>query len=245
MRVIDRHIAAIIAVTTIGCGTVPSDRAGDPRLAQTTKLSAEQCIDRAMANPTADDESNYLIQPGDVLAIHFYFSPEFDDEVIVRPDGRITVRMAGEISAKGHTPAQLAEDLDRAYSRELTSPTATVHVKASPSRQIYVDGQVAHPGSFPMEPRMSTLQAIAVAGGLTNDAAPGSAVLIRRDACGLPAGTIFDVAGARSGAQPREDLAMLPGDIIYVPRSTIANIDLFVKQYVKDLIPVNPYLPIL
>ena len=185
MSVIYRHAVAIIAVTAIGCGTVPSDRAGDPRLAQTTKLSAEQCIDRAMANPTADDESNYLIQPGDVLAIHFYLSPEFDDEVIVRPDGRITVRMVGEISAKGRTPAQLAEDLDRAYSRELTSPTATVHVKASPSRQIYVDGQVSHPGSFPMEPRMSTLQAIAVAGGLTIDAAPGSAVLIRRDACGF------------------------------------------------------------
>jgi len=95
-----------------------------------------------------------------------------------------------------------------------------------------------------MEPRMSTLQAIAVAGGLTDNAAPGSAMLIRRDACGLPAGTIFDVAGARSGAAPREDLAMLPGDIIYVPRSGIANVDLFVKHYVKDLLPIVPYLPI-
>lgn len=207
-------------------------------------MPPEQCIAAAMANPTADDESNYLIQPGDVLGIQLYMSPEFDDEVKVRPDGKITLRTAGEIMAKGRTPAQLARDVDRAYSRELISPDATVHVKATPSRRVYVDGQVTHPGAFPMEPRMSTLQAIALAGGLTPEAASSNAVLIRRDACGLPAGTIFDVAGARNGARPQEDLAMLPGDVIYVPRSKIANVDLFVKHYVKDILPIVPYLPI-
>jgi len=208
-------------------------------------VSPESCIAAATADAAADDENNYRIQPNDVIDLDFYLNSEFNDEQVVRPDGKISLRLVGEVQAKGRTPGELAQDLDKAYSHELYSPGVTVHVKSTPSRLVYVDGQVTHPGALAMSPRMSALQAVAEAGGVTDEAAPANTILIRRDACGTPAGIKLDLASARSGQSPDGDPGVLPGDIIYIPRSKIADVGLFVKQYVKDLLPVQPYLPIL
>ncbi len=239
-----RYFSLSAMLILLGCAAEASHGDGPIASPQNT-VSAEACMAAAMANPTADDENNYRIQPGDVLDIDFYLSPEFNDEPTVRPDGKITLRLVGEVQAKDRTPAALARDLDNAYARELNSPEVTVHVKSTPSRQVYVDGQVAHPGAFAIEPRMSAIQAVAEAGGVTEEAAPANTVLIRRDACGVPAGIKIDLATARSGTGPNQDPGVLPGDIVYVPRSKIADVGLFVKQYVKNLLPVQPYIPIL
>jgi protein involved in polysaccharide export with SLBB domain len=161
---------------------------------------------------------------------------------MVRPDGKITVRLAGELQARGLTPAQLAKNLDAAYSHELNNPVATVHVKSTPSRQVYVDGEVTHPGAFTLAPDMSPLQAVAMAGGLTTEASAASALLIRHDACGNPAAIRLDIDRARRSDEPGDLAMLMPGDLVYVPPSGIANLDLFVKHYIKNLLPVNPYL---
>ncbi len=235
------RLAALVVL--LGCGT-QTNRGDVPSVSPRAAMSPEYCIAAAISNPSVDDESNYRIEPNDVLNVEFYLSPEFNDEQVVRPDGKISLRLVGEVQAKGRTPAELAQDLDKAYAHELYSPGVTVHVKSTPGRLVYVDGQVAHPGAFAMPPRMSALQAVAEAGGVTDNAAFANTILIRRDACGTPAGIKLDLASARSGSGPDQDPGVAPGDIIYVPRSKIADLDLFVKQYVKDLIPVQPYLPL-
>ena len=239
-----RWLALLALGSLFGCA-VDSSRGDRPLNSGHVVVSPESCIAAATADAAADDENNYRIEPNDVLDIDFYLNSEFNDEQVVRPDGKISLRLVGEIQAKGRTPGELAEDLDKAYSHELYSPGVTVHVKSTPGRLVYVDGQVAHPGAFAMPPRMSALQAVTEAGGVTDEAASANAILIRRDVCGTPAGIKFDLASARSGSGPDQDPLVIPGDIIYVPRSKIANVDLFVKQYVKDLLPVQPYLPIL
>jgi protein involved in polysaccharide export with SLBB domain len=186
-------------------------------------------------------DGSYLIQPGDQLNIEFYLNPEFNDDVTVRPDGLITLRIVGDVKAWGLTPAQLAVNLDHAYSSELRSPDAVVHVKNMPNREVYVEGQVLKPGAFPLEGGMTTIQAISEAGGLTDEAA-NHAVLIRRDACGQPSGIKIDVKDAMKHPEHDQDLALMPRDVIVVPRSKIANVDLFVKQYIQGLIPIPPYL---
>ena len=238
-------VLLLLTVIIGGCSSagVSSDtRQAAPAIG--TQISAETCAAMASADTGTQDEASYQIQPGDVLGIRFYMSPELDDEPTVRPDGKITVREVGDVVAAGRTPVQLATALDQAYSTELRAPEATVHVKATPSRQVYVDGQVSHPGSFALEPRMSAIQAVAQAGGVTEDAAPTAALLIRRDQCGRPSGIGFDLARAEKQPESDQDVRLLPGDIIYVPRSKISEMGLFVKHYVKDLLPVQPYLPI-
>jgi protein involved in polysaccharide export with SLBB domain len=208
------------------------------------RLTPEQCLagGEIQRAATPSDNQGYLIQPGDVLAIDFYLSPEFNDEVTVRPDGKVTLRLVGDMQAAGLTPAQFAAALDRAYNSELRSPDAAVHIKNMPGRLVYVQGQVSKPGSFPLLPGMTALQAVSDAGGLTEDASY-NAILIRRDACGEPHGIKIDVSNADGKIGKGEsDVALMPHDILVVPRSKIANVDLFVKHYLQDLLPFPPYL---
>jgi len=186
-------------------------------------------------------DGSYLIQPGDQLSVEFYLNPEFNDEVTVRPDGNLTLRIIGDVKAWGLTPTQLADVLDKAYLSELRSPDAVVHVKNMPSRQVYVQGQVSKPGAFALEPGMTAVQAISEAGGLTDEAG-SDAVLIRRDLCGQPSGIRVRLAKAMASPERNEDVGLMPRDVIVVPRSTIANIDLFVKQYIQGLLPIPPYM---
>jgi polysaccharide export outer membrane protein len=234
------------ALVLAGCSASATrgDLAGG---AQATAVSPEQCLNNgavqsAALEPAAVDPRSYHIQPGDQLEIDFYLDPEFNDQVAVGPDGKIALRMVGAIAAAGMTPMQLAQEIDTAYSSELRSPDAVVNVKNMPARQVYVEGQVTRPGGFPLQPGMTALQALAEAGGVTPDAADDSVVLIRRDACGRPAGERVDLASAADGSASSEDVALMPYDILVVPRSRIANIDLFVQHYIRGLLPMEPYL---
>lgn len=237
---------ALGALLFAGCASSAAhgDLAGK---AQAAALSPEQCLNNgavqtAALGPAAYDPRSYHIQPGDQLEIDFYLDPEFNDQVSVGPDGKIQLRMVGAIPAAGLTSMQLAQQVDKAYSSELRSPDAVVNVKNMPARQIYVEGQVTRPGSFPLQPGMTALQALAEAGGVTPDAADDSAVLIRRDACGRPTGERIDLASAAGGTGSGDDVGLMPYDILVVPRSRIANMDLFVQHYIRGLLPIEPYL---
>ncbi len=207
-------------------------------------MSPEQCDANARIQAAESDSGGYRIQPGDQLDIAFYLNSEFNDEVAVRPDGKITLRLVGSVQAAGLTPDQLAQELDKDYSSELRDPGASVHVKSMPSREVYVEGRVAKPGAFPLEPGMTALQAISDAGGFADDASDSSVILIRRDMCGAPHGTKLNLDAAVNKDGSDEDVALLPRDMIVVPRSGIGNVDLFVQQYIRNLIPVQPYFPI-
>ena len=230
----------LCALILYGCSASAS-RGETQAAPQAATVSPEQCLNGGVIQ-TANDQQNYHIQPGDQLSINFYLNPEFNDEVPVSPDGRITLRLVGALTAAGMTPSELAGQIDKAYLSELRSPDAAVIVKNMPGRQIYVQGQVNHPGAFPLEPGMTALQALADAGGITPDAADDNVVLIRRDACGRPTGEKLDLATAADSPGKGEDAALMPYDVLVVPRSRIANMDLFVKQYIRDLLPVQPYL---
>jgi len=96
---------------------------------------------------------------------------------------------------------------------------------------------------FPLQPGETAMQAIAEAGGVTEDAGPADAVLIRRDACGNAHGQKIDMRATESGKKI-DDVALMPSDILVVPRSPIANVDLFVKHYIKNLLPIDTYMPL-
>src|SRR5579863_480743 len=92
---------------------------------------------------SADDQfRTYRIQPGDQLDISFYLSPEFDQDLTVRPDGNISMPVVGNVRVQGLTPGQLEKNLDRQYSQELRDPKTTVRIDKSPGQVVYVEGQV-------------------------------------------------------------------------------------------------------
>jgi polysaccharide export outer membrane protein len=235
----------LIVLSLAGCSSQEKERGDFPGAqSNAAHLSPAQCDANARIQAASADEQSYRIQPGDQLDLTFYPNPEFNDEVTVRPDGKIALRLVGSQQAAGLTPEQLARQLDTAYLGELRDPGASVHVKSMPSREVFVAGRVAHPGSFPLEPGMTAMEAISDAGGFADDAREKSVVLIRRDMCGTPHGMRIDLAAAVDEDGSDEDVALLPRDMLVVPRSTIGNIDLFVQQYVKNVIPVSPFFGI-
>jgi polysaccharide biosynthesis/export protein len=239
-------LAIAIALACVGCSSESNTRGDEPMrgsVSSASMVSPEACLEEGASLEHASlDASGYRIQPGDQLAIDFYLNSEFNDNVSVQPDGRIVLRLVGPLNAAGLTSGQLANEINQAYSKELKNPSATVHVQNMPSRQIFVQGQVNHPGAFALQPGMTALQAIATAGGHTDEAAMSNVILIRRDACGRPDGSRIDLASAAQTPEKGQDVMLMPHDTLFVPRSRIANMDLFVKQYIRDMLPVEPYI---
>ena len=228
-----------------GCASRSDERGDFPGDHQhATALSPDQCDANARIVAASADETSYRIQPGDVLDVDFYLNPEFNDEVTVRPDGKVAMRLVGSEQAAGLTPDQLAKNLDTAYLTELRDPGVSVHVKDMPSREVYVEGRVTKPGAVPLQPGMTALQAISDAGGLQDDAGDNKVVLIRRDMCGVPHAMKLDLASAAAKDGSDQDAALMPKDVIVVPRSNIGNMDLFVAQYIRNMLPVSPYIGI-
>lgn len=248
-------LAGCAPVTTTEGGeqwhAVSAMAASSPQLAQNEGRLPLRCGaangPREFTNATAaEDQTVYRIQRGDKLHLSFYRNGELNRYVEVRPDGRFTIEPYGDVAAAGLTPAQLAQKLNVAFSEDLFEPNATVSVIDSPFRRVFVGGQVNYPGALPLKPGMTATQAIISTGWLRDDARADQIVLIRRDACGDAFGTFIQVANAvsQSSDHQMQDVMLLPNDIIVVPRSAVGKLDLFVKQYIRDTLPVQPYLSV-
>jgi protein involved in polysaccharide export with SLBB domain len=234
--------ASMVVATMTSCSSGdqrPSERS---RLSTPSAISAEQCDALSKIHEASTQDAGYLVQQGDQLAIEFYLNSEFNDNVTVDPEGEIALRLVGPLHAAGLTPDQLASKIDKAYKNELRNPGAVVHVHNMPGRQIYVEGEVSKPGAFPLQPGMTVVQAVALAGGTTDSSAPDNTLLIRRDACGQAQGSEVRLSKAVKNPGAGDDMALMSQDVVVVPRSKIADIDLFVKQYIKGVLPVEPYL---
>ncbi len=181
--------------------------------------------------------SEYRIQPGDVLDVRFYNNPELNDSVTVRPDGRISLQLAPEARAAGLTPEELSRQLSGQYSQELRNPKIAVLVKTPASNKVYVGGEVTKPGIVTLLAPLTVFRSITEAGGLTNEARTKEIVIIRK---GEKKPIIFTInlENVISGADMTEDVTLMPFDIVYVPKSPIANVDLWVDQYIRRLIPI-------
>ncbi len=119
---------------------------------------------------SAASVQDYQIQLGDALDIKFFYHPELNESVIVRPDGRISLQLVHEVQASGLTPEQLRNSLQNRYGSQISQPEIAVIVRSFTAQKVYVDGEVAKPGLVPLAGQMTVLQSIASAGGLKDTA---------------------------------------------------------------------------
>jgi polysaccharide export outer membrane protein len=164
-----------------------------------------------------DPPNAYAIGLGDVLEISVWKNPELSATVPVRPDGRISVPLLGDVQAAGMTPLALKATLTDGYKEYVTAPGVSVVVKEIHSRKIYVTGEVAHPGTFDLEPRGKLMQALALAGGLT-PYAKGRVVVLRDGRDGRQERRYeIDLKSIINGRRPEDNLLLQPGDTLVVP----------------------------
>jgi protein involved in polysaccharide export with SLBB domain len=181
----------------------------------------------------------YFLQIGDQIAVKFYQNQEFNEDVVIRPDGRISLQLIGDVPAAGLEPAALAAAIERAFASELSQPRVTVLVRTFGAR-VYIGGEVAAPKALPYFANLTLTQAVQEAGGFLDTAQLSQVVLIRRGPDGRPVGHAVDVRPIIGGIDPSQDVPLQPFDIAFVPRSKIADVDLFVQQYFRGMLPIAP-----
>ena len=184
----------------------------------------------------------YVLQPGDWVSVKFLKSPEFNEDVVVRPDGMISLQLVGDVVAAGLSPQALAADLTQRYDKELVNPRISVIVRQLGTPPVvYVGGEVGHPGIVPLTSGLTLFQAIQAAGGLSVTAHRKQVILIRKGVDGRPAGHSIDVRPIASGEHPETDVVLAPYDVVFVPTSKIADVDIFVDQYFWKLFLRMPF----
>jgi polysaccharide biosynthesis/export protein len=160
--------------------------------------------------------TDYVIGPDDQLSIVFWRDKDMSADVVVRPDGRISLPLLNEVQAAGYTPEQLRMQLVEAASKFVEEPNATVVVKEIHSRNAYITGNVAKPGTYVLTAGMNVMQLIALAGGLLEYADEKKIVVIRNEG-GRQQYHKFNYRDVVRQKRPQQNIALRPGDTVVVP----------------------------
>jgi protein involved in polysaccharide export with SLBB domain len=140
----------------------------------------------------------------------------------------------------GKTPQEVDQDLTQRYRGELAVPDVSVIVQAFGGQRIYVGGEVETEGVLVLAGGTTLYQSIDQAGGFLDTAHRRQVILIRRGPDGLPVGHSVDLRQVEYGTNPERDVLLQPYDIVYVPKSKVASVNMFVDQYIRKMIPINP-----
>jgi polysaccharide export outer membrane protein len=177
----------------------------------------------SIAAKQANETSDYVIGPGDVLSVFVYERPELSvTDLPVRPDGRISIPLASDIVAAGLTPSALASAISQKLGKYEKDPNVTVMVRnfLGPfDRQIRVIGQATDPMAIPYREHMTVLDVMIQTKGLTRFAAGNRSVLIRRTAGGPPIRIDLRLADLIKDGDLSQNMEMQPGDTLIIPQT--------------------------
>lgn len=183
---------------------------------------------------------SYSLQPGDHLDVKFFYNTELNESVIVRPDGRISLQLVHDVQVASLSPDELVTVLKKKYSTHLKDPEISVIVREIENYKIYVDGEVRESGGVQIYGNnMAIMQAIASVGGVKDTALKEEVLLIRRNGLKKPFVYIVNLAAAMDGSDISQNVMLRANDIVYVPKSTIANVNTWVDMYIRKNIPIN------
>lgn len=176
------------------------------------------------------------VQPGDILEFKFFYVPELNDIQTIRPDGKVVMQLVGEVDAQGLTPSELTAEIKKRYTGVLKKPEVAVITRELASRRVYVGGEVVSPGPVDMRGKLYALQAIMFAGGFDKETAEPANVILIRHRNGKRYGAAIDFSKALAG-QDAVPVELEPNDILFVPQTTIANVNQWIDQHINKVIP--------
>jgi len=189
---------------------------------ETIGASSKGPIDQASEKSSLTVTPDYILGPEDVLEINVWKNADLSKLVQVRPDGRISLPLIGDVPAVGRTTTQLTDEISNRLKGFMENPTVSIVVKEVNSYAIYVLGEVAKPGKYPLKTKTTLLQAITIASGFTPTAARNKIVIFRfgKDAEGLKKiKASYDDIVLRDGSD--QNIVLKPGDQIVVPSESM------------------------
>lgn len=160
--------------------------------------------------------SDYVIGPEDVLGVVFWREPDMSGDVTVRPDGRISLPVIGEVQAAGLHPEALKKQILAAAGRYITDANVVVVVRTINSRKVFITGRVTTPGTYPLIGPRTVLQLIALAGGLT-EYADAKNITVLREENGRTRSFKVNYKDITKGKSLDQNIQLKPGDTVVVP----------------------------
>jgi protein involved in polysaccharide export with SLBB domain len=199
-----------------------------------SRQDAEQ-VDQAPSNQP--EEEAYVLQRGDDVEIKVYNIPELNQGLRIRPDGRISLLLLNDVEAAGLTPTALGAKIGELYSDHFRNPRVAVIVRSFANQNIFVGGEVYQPQMISLQGRLTAAAAVFRAGGVKNTAKLKEVILLRDSGKGTPVIRKVNLQAVLTKGEP--DVVLKPFDVVYVPKTTIAKVDQFVDQYIKQLLPLT------
>ncbi len=181
----------------------------------------------------------YLLAPGDQLEVIVHTAPELSRTVTIGPDGVFRMPYSPPILAAARTVDEVRAGVQTAMATELNDPDVDVLLTGTPSQRIFVGGDVAAPGMFDMPGQIDPLQAIIMAGGVTETGSARTVVLMRRMPGGELKSAVFDLKAGVYDPSLADWSPLRRFDVVFVTRKPIADQNLFVRQYIRDALPID------
>lgn len=169
----------------------------------------------APVSATAETD-DYKLQPGDILLISVWKEEDLQSEVLIRPDGKFSFPLAGDLDAKGQTVLQVQGAIAERIEKYVPDPVVTVQVRQILGNKVYVIGKVNRPGEFPLVHDMDVMQALSVAGGMATFASANKIRILRRSVGALSA-IVFNYGDIEDGENLDQNIMLQPGDVVVVP----------------------------
>lgn len=181
----------------------------------------------------SEAEPEYLLYPGDQIDVRTPSAPELNQSLTVGPDGRVAMPLVGQVMAADRTLYELESELVAAYTPILRRPEVEVVLRQAGPLKVWVDGEVRQPGVYDMPGDIDVHQAVIMAGGFLPSARRNEVGLIRRGPGGTRMMRRVDLSG-----NDREHVAVRRMDVVYVPRTTLAEVAVFFSQ-IRDALPIG------
>ena len=235
-------LAALGGAMVAGCGGVSAPRA--PQLQDVPIVGREPRnpadFDPTRFQPWTDSAPAYRLFPGDVVQVTVHTAPELSGDYPIGPDGRVNLPLAGGVMVAGQSAPEAARTFASRYASVLRDPIIEVRSASFGSQRILVGGEVTEPGLFELpSARIGVLEAVMLAGGPTIRARRRSVVVLRRAENGGVMMRQVDLSRALQGRGGADTIPLTRHDIVFVPRSGIAEVNDFIELYVRNILPVD------
>lgn len=177
---------------------------------------------------TGEHRPLYRIRTTDVIQVSFTFSPELDQTLTVQPDGFVVLKGVGSVFVNGTTLAEASAAIRQAYSTVLHDPEVTVTLKDFDKPYFVAAGEVGRPGKYELRAETTVTEAVAIAGGFTQQAKHSQVVLFRRVSDQFAEARVLNIKQALRARKLEEDVRLHPGDLVFVPQNRISKVRKFI-----------------
>jgi len=170
----------------------------------------------------------YELSKSDIFDLTFPLTPEFNQTVTVQPDGYITLNGLGDLHVAGKTIPEVRELVQTAYAKILHDPIINIVLRDFQKAYFIVGGEISHPGKFELRNDVTVTEAVALAGGFTEDSKHSQVLLFRRVSADWVEVKTLDVKKMFASGNLAEDSHLQPGDMVFVPKSRYGKIKKFI-----------------